>query len=88
MRAPPCVGAFQKSSDGNKVKTERSTTIHEWQKIMDKEAPLNVRNFKTKLPDDEWSTPYDRALQNTIFCEKNDESSAACRAFQKSPNGN
>ena len=34
---------------------------------MDKEAPLNVRNFKTKPPDDEWSTPYDRALQNTAF---------------------
>ena len=34
---------------------------------MDKEAPLNVRNFKTKPPDDEWSTPYVRALQNTAF---------------------
>ena len=22
---------------------------------MEKEAPLNVRNFKTKPPDDEWS---------------------------------
>ena len=47
MRAPQCVGAFQKSPDGNEVKTERSTTIHELQKIIDKEAPLNVRNFKT-----------------------------------------
>ena len=37
---------------------------------MDKEAPLNVRNFKTKPPDDEWSTPYDRALQNTVSMEK------------------
>ena len=37
---------------------------------MDKEAPLNVRNFKTKPPDDEWSTPYDRALQNTVFVKK------------------
>ena len=34
---------------------------------MDIEAPLNVRNFKTKPPDDEWNTPYDRALQNTAF---------------------
>ena len=49
---------------------------------MDKEAPLNARNLKTKPPDDEWSTPYDRA------CEKNDESSTACRAFHKSPDGN
>ena len=31
---------------------------------------LNFRNFKTKPPDDEWSTPYDRALQNTAFLEK------------------
>ena len=38
MRALPYVGAFQKSPDGNQVKTERSTTIHELQKIMDKEA--------------------------------------------------
>ena len=37
---------------------------------MVKEAPLNVRNFKTKPPDDEWSTPYDRALQNTAFVKK------------------
>ena len=56
MRAPPCVGSFQKSPYGNQVKTERSTTIHELQKIMDKEALLNARNFKTKPPDDEWST--------------------------------
>ena len=56
MRVPPCVGAFQKSPDGNEVKTERSTTIHELQKIMDKEAPLNVCNFKTNPPDDEWNT--------------------------------
>ena len=37
---------------------------------MEKEAPLNVCNFKTKPPDDEWSTPYDRALQNTAFVKK------------------
>ena len=41
MRAPPC------------VKTE-STTIYELQKIMNKGAPLNVRNFITKPPDYEW----------------------------------
>ena len=58
------------------------------QKIMDKEAPLIARNFKTQPPDDEWSTPYDGALQNTAFVKKKDESSAACRAFQKSPDGN
>ena len=34
---------------------------------MNKEAPLNVRNFKIKPPDDEWSTPYDSALQNIAF---------------------
>ena len=55
---------------------------------MDKKAPVNVHNLKTKPPDDEWSTPYDRALQNTAFVKKNDKSSAACRAFQKSPDGN
>ena len=37
--------------------------------------------FKTKPPDDEWSTPYDRALQNTAFVKKNDKSSAMCRGF-------
>ena len=37
---------------------------------MDKEAPLNVRNFKTKPPDDEWSTPYDTALQNKTFVKQ------------------
>ena len=30
-----------------KLSQNRKTTIHELQKIMDKEAPLNVRNFKT-----------------------------------------
>ena len=55
---------------------------------MDKEAPLNARNFKTKHPDDEWSTPYNRALQNTASVKKNDGSSTACRAFQKRPDGN
>ena len=55
---------------------------------MDKEAPLKVCNFKTKPPNDEWSTPYDRALQNTAFEKKNDESSATCWAFQESPDGN
>ena len=54
---------------------------------MDKEAPLNVCNFKTKPPDDEWSTPYDRVVQNTAFVTKN-ESSSACRAFQKIPDRN
>ena len=37
---------------------------------MDKEAPLNVCNFKTKPPEDEWSTPYDRPAQNTAFVKK------------------
>ena len=55
---------------------------------MGREAPLNVRNFKTKPQDDEWRTPYDRALQNTAFVKKNYDNSAACRAFQKSPDGN
>ena len=53
---------------------------------MDKEAPLNSRTFKTKLPDDEWSTPYDRALQNTAyFCERNDDSSVYVGFFKKVP---
>ena len=30
---------------------------------MNMDAPLNICNFKTKPPDDEWSTPYDRALK-------------------------
>ena len=37
---------------------------------MDKEAPLNAHNFETKDEDEEWSTPYDRALQNTAFVKK------------------
>ena len=49
MRALPCVAAFQKSPDGNKVKTERSTTIYEVQKIMNKETPLNVLTLKLSL---------------------------------------
>ena len=84
MTAPPCVGAFQKSPNGNEVKTERST-IHELQKIMDKEAPLNVRNFKTKPPVDEWSTPYDRALQNTAFVKKMMTAPRVLELFRKAP---
>ena len=37
--------SFLEKAQWNKVKTERSTTIYEWQKIMNKDAPLNVRNF-------------------------------------------
>ena len=47
--------------------------------------PLNVCDFKTKPPDDEWSTPYDRALQNTAFVKKNDESSPHVGLFRKVP---
>ena len=53
---------FRKTPTETKSKQKRSTTIHELQKIMDKKAPFNARNFKTKPPDDEWSTPDDRAL--------------------------
>ena len=49
---------------------------------MNIKAPLNVYNFKTKPSFDKWSIPYDRGLYTA------DESSAACRAFQKSPDGN
>ena len=34
------------------------------------EAPINVRNVKTKPLDDEWSTLYDKALKNTAFAKK------------------
>ena len=47
---------------------------------MNKEAPLNVRNIKTKPSDDEWSTPYDTALPKKKK-KKNDETSAVCRGF-------
>ena len=52
---------------------------------MDKEAPLNVRNFKTKPPDDEWSTPYDRALQNTTFVKKMMRAPPHVGLFRKVP---
>ena len=50
---------------------------------MNKEALFNVCNFKTKPPDDEWSTPYDRALQNTAFVEKMMRGPPCVRAFRK-----
>ena len=89
MRAPSYVWAFQNSPDENLVKIERSATIYELQKIMNKEAPLNVRNFKTKPPEDEWSTPsYDRALQNTAFVKKMMRALPWVGVFQESPYGN
>ena len=75
--------SFSEKPRGNLVKTERSTTIYKLQNIINKEAPLNFRNFKTKPPNDEWSTPCDRALQNTAFVKKNHESSAVCRGFSE-----
>ena len=51
------------------------------------EAPLNVCNFKTKLPD-EWNTPYDIALRNTAFMKKMMRVLPCVRAFQNSSNGN
>ena len=54
-----------------KISQNRKKYNNSWiAKDMDKEAPLNVCNFKTKPPDDEWSTPYDTALQNTAFVKK------------------
>ena len=51
---------------------------------MNKEAPLNVCNFKAEPLDGEWSTPCDRILQNTAFVKKkNDEGSAVCRGFSE-----
>ena len=45
---------FQNSPD-EKAKTERSISIYELQKIMNMDAHLNVRNFKTKSPvQNEW----------------------------------
>ena len=56
---------------------------------MNKEAPLNVCNFKTKPPDGEWSPPFDRALQNTAFVKTKMMRALPCvGAFQKSPNSN
>ena len=52
---------------------------------MDKEPPLNAHNFKTKPPDDEWSTPYDRALQNTAFVKKMMSAPPHVGLSQKSP---
>ena len=85
MRAPLCVGAFQKKPWRKLSQTERSTTVHELQKIMDKEALLNVRNFKTKSSDDKWSTSYDRALQNTAFVKKMMRAPPHVRLFRKVP---
>ena len=58
---------------------------------MNKEAPLNFRNFKTKPPNDEWSTPCDRALQNTAFVnekKKNMRTPPCVGTLQKNPDGN
>ena len=48
-----------------------------------------LKNFKTKPPDDEWSTPCDRALQNTAFVKKKIMRAPPCvGAFQKNPDEN
>ena len=52
---------------------------------MDKGAPLNVCNFKIKPPDDEWSTPYDRTLQNTDFVKKMMRTPLHVGLFRKVP---
>ena len=52
---------------------------------MNKEAPLNARNFKTKPPDDKWSTPYDRALQNKAFVKKMMRAPPHVGLFRKVP---
>ena len=53
---------------------------------MNKEAPLDVCNIKTKPHDDEWSSPYDRALQNTAIVEKKWwELRGVSRIFRKVP---
>ena len=54
---------FRKAPTETKSKTERITTNYKLQEIVTKEAPLNVRNFKTKPPDGEWSTPYDDMIE-------------------------
>ena len=50
---------------------------------MNIKALLNVQNFKTKSPFDKWSILYDRGLQNTAFCRKNNEISAVCQSFSE-----
>ena len=52
---------------------------------MNKEALLNVCNFKTKPPDDEWNTPYDGALQNMAFVEKMMRAPPCVGTFRKAP---
>ena len=50
---------------------------------MNKEAPLNIHNFKTKPPSDEWSSPYDSALKNTAFMKKIMRAPLCVRTFYK-----
>ena len=52
---------------------------------MDREASLNACNFKTKPPDNEWSTSYDRALQNTTFVKKMMRAPLHVGLFRKVP---
>ena len=81
MRAPLGGRAFQKNPDRNLVKTERSKTIYELQKIKKIEAPLNVHNLKTKPPSDECNTPYDRTFEMMRALPN-------VKAFQKCSNRN
>ena len=61
---------FRKAPTESKSKQKEVQQFMNCKRSWTEEAPLNVSNFKTKPPDDEWSTPYDRALQNTIFVKK------------------